>query len=60
MMGAAVEEKVTAAARWLSEQSEKPLHVVRVIKDTFDLSALQACEACALAADIRQNAGSRT
>lgn len=54
------DDRVSAAAGWLAEQSEQPARVVRIIREKFDLSALQACEACALAADIRQNAGART
>ncbi|MEY9100506.1 hypothetical protein ABIA24_003415 [Sinorhizobium fredii] len=50
------EEKVRAAARWLSEQNPVPAHVVNVLKTKFDLKALQACEACKLAQDFRSAA----
>jgi hypothetical protein len=45
--------KVGAAATWLSEQNPVPQHVVNFIKTKFELSALQACEACRLAQAIR-------
>ncbi|RVL87596.1 hypothetical protein CN140_01295 [Sinorhizobium meliloti] len=54
MIGAASDEKVRAAARWLSEQDPAPPHVVNVLKTKFDLKALQACEACKLAQDYRR------
>jgi hypothetical protein len=53
MMDKAVDDKVTAAARWLSEQSETPSHVVRTTKEKFQLSALQTCQALKLASDMR-------
>ncbi|MEY9328264.1 hypothetical protein ABIA20_005298 [Sinorhizobium fredii] len=53
MMSVLADEKVRAAARWLSEQNPVPPHVVNVIKTKFDLKALQACEACKLAQDYR-------
>lgn len=53
MMHIAVDQKVAAAGRWLADQSEKPAHVVRAIKEKFNLSALQACEACKLANSYR-------
>ncbi|WP_369986503.1 hypothetical protein [Sinorhizobium fredii] len=52
-MSVLADEKVRAAARWLSEQNPVPPHVVNVIKTKFDLKALQACEACKLAQDYR-------
>ncbi|RVI69348.1 hypothetical protein CN187_09105 [Sinorhizobium meliloti] len=53
MTVAIAEEKVRAAARWLSEQDPVPPHVVNVLKTKFDLKALQACEACKLASEYR-------
>ncbi|RVO67051.1 hypothetical protein [Sinorhizobium meliloti] len=47
------DEKVRAAATWLSEQHPVPAHVVNVIKAKFALTALQACEACKLAQEFR-------
>lgn len=57
MSGLSSEEKVGAAARWLSEQNPVPPHVVYFIKTKFELSALQACEACRAAQDIRAGKG---
>lgn len=51
---AVCDEKVRAAASWLSEQDPAPTHVVSVIKTKFELSALQACEACKMAHSFRQ------
>ncbi|AWM23425.1 hypothetical protein ABIA14_003041 [Sinorhizobium fredii] len=53
MMNVVADEKVRAAARWLSEQSPVPAHVINFIKTKFELSALQACEACKLAQEYR-------
>ncbi|WP_164497538.1 hypothetical protein [Sinorhizobium medicae] len=54
MTVAVFDEKVRAAARWLSEQNPAPAHVVIVFKTKFELSALQACEACKMAHSFRQ------
>ncbi|MDW9547713.1 hypothetical protein [Sinorhizobium meliloti] len=54
MTVAIAEEKVRAAARWLSEQDPVPPHVVNVLKTKFELKALQVCEACKLAQDYRR------
>ncbi|MEY9782293.1 arsenate reductase-like glutaredoxin family protein [Sinorhizobium fredii] len=56
MIGLPSEEKVRAAATWLSEQNPVPPHVVNVIKTKFDLKALEACEACKLANEFRRAA----
>lgn len=56
MMNVVDDEKVRAAARWLSNQNPVPPHVVNVLKTKFDLKALQACEACKLASDFRRGA----
>lgn len=56
MTVATSDEKVRAAATWLSEQDPVPAHVVNVLKTKFDLKALQACEACKLAQDFRSAA----
>ncbi|RVK59141.1 hypothetical protein [Sinorhizobium meliloti] len=55
MMEAIGEDKVRAAARWLSDQNPVPPHVVNVLKTKFDLKALQACEACKLAQEYRSD-----
>lgn len=54
MMNVVDDEKVRAAARWLSDQNSVPPHVVHVLKTKFDLKALQACEACKLAHEYRR------
>lgn len=46
---AAVEE----AARWLSEQKPEPHPVVPVLRSRFNLMAVEACEACAMAQRFR-------
>ncbi|WP_167333599.1 hypothetical protein [Sinorhizobium arboris] len=56
MMEAIGEDKVRAAARWLSKQNHVPPHVVNILKTKFDLKALQACQACKLAGDYRRGA----
>ncbi|MGR9539371.1 hypothetical protein [Rhizobium leguminosarum] len=47
------EQKVVAAAQWLADQKEPPAMVVPMIRERFSLSALQACDACALAQKYR-------
>jgi hypothetical protein len=44
-----------AAARWLAEQRESPARVISTLKDRFGLTAKEACNACALARQYRQN-----
>lgn len=55
MMNVVADEKVRAAARWLSKQNSVPPHIVNVLKMKFDLKALQACEACKLAQEYRSD-----
>lgn len=47
--------KVTVAAQWLADQQEPPPQAVPTLKERFELSALEACEACKLAHDFRVN-----
>lgn len=47
---------VAAAAEWLVAQTEPPRSPVLALKEQFSLSALQACQAIALAQQIRQAA----
>lgn len=56
MTNVVADEKVRAAATWLSEQNPVPPHVVNVLKSKFELKALQACEACKLAVELRRAA----
>lgn len=44
---------VAQAARWLAEQVEPPRAAVPELKKRFGLSAVQACDAIALAARLR-------
>nr|WP_274845139.1 hypothetical protein [Sinorhizobium meliloti] len=46
---AAVEE----AAHWLADQHPAPKPVIPALRDRFGISALEACEAAALAAKYR-------
>ena len=45
--------KVSAAARWLSEQAVAPSNPIAAIRQRFSLTALQSCEVCRLAQEIR-------
>ncbi|MHC2359045.1 hypothetical protein [Rhizobium leguminosarum] len=47
------EQKVVVAAQWLADQKEPPAMVVPTIRECFSLSALEACNACALAQKYR-------
>lgn len=46
---AAPKDPTIVAARWLAAQPEPPVHVVPTLKERFDLTGLQACQAIALA-----------
>lgn len=48
-------ESVEQAAMWLSEQLPTPHPVLPVIRERFGLTALQGCEALALAQKFRTN-----
>jgi hypothetical protein len=48
------ESSVRSAALWLAAQAEPPRPIVPALKDRFALSAAEACQACALAADLRK------
>ncbi|CAD7044741.1 hypothetical protein REJC140_03861 [Pseudorhizobium endolithicum] len=50
---------VTIAALWLSSQTEPPSDVIQVLRSEFKLTAMQACEACKMAQDLRRLGGSR-
>lgn len=56
-MEISVADKVRAAARWLSEQSPVPPHVVSILKSRFDITAVQAAQACTIANQYRSNGG---
>lgn len=46
---------VEQAAQWLADQNPPPSPVVPVLRQRFNLSPMEACEACALAAQYRTN-----
>ncbi|MDW9582499.1 hypothetical protein GOB17_23045 [Sinorhizobium meliloti] len=46
-------ESVVVAAQWLADQSDPPHPVVPALRGRFGLSALEACEAAALARKLR-------
>jgi hypothetical protein len=48
-------DMVTAAAMWLGEQAIAPQPTIPILRERFDLSTKQACDACALAATMRTN-----
>lgn len=47
--------QVDEAARWLAAQVEPPHPAVPALKSQFDLSAVEACKAIALAQQYRAN-----
>ena len=46
---------VETAAQWLAEQREPPHPVVPALRQRFNLTVPEACEACALAQTYRTN-----
>ncbi|GMB82864.1 hypothetical protein NN6n1_36470 [Shinella zoogloeoides] len=46
------DERTLAAARWLASQVKPLSHAVPVLKERFQLSGLEACQAMALARDL--------
>jgi len=48
-------EAVMQAAQWLSEQNPPPSPVVPALRQRFNMSAMEACEAIKLAGDFRTN-----
>jgi len=47
------EEKVRVAARWLSEQNPVPPRIISILKMKFDVTAVQAAQACTMANQYR-------
>lgn len=45
-----------AAALWLVQQIEPPSLAVPILREKFGLTMLQACQACALASELRRTA----
>ncbi|MDJ1634557.1 hypothetical protein [Rhizobium rhizogenes] len=46
-------DTVVIAAQWLADQKEPPAMAVPVLKEKFNLTAREACEAIRLARDYR-------
>ncbi|MDI7864077.1 hypothetical protein MRS76_19190 [Rhizobiaceae bacterium n13] len=46
---------VTVAAMWLADQHPVPSPAVPLLRSRFNLSATEACEACAMAQRFRTN-----
>lgn len=44
---------VEQAAMWLADQHEEPKPIIVALRERFDLTALQACEAAALSQKFR-------
>lgn len=48
-------ETVIQAAQWLADERQSPQPVIPILRQRFGLTALEACEACALATAFRTN-----
>lgn len=46
-------ESVILAAQWLADERQPPTPIIPAIRARFGLTALEACEACALAQSFR-------
>lgn len=46
---------IEQAAMWLSEQTETPQQVIHLLREKFGITAVEAAQACTLAAQYRQN-----
>lgn len=46
---------IERAAMWLSEQNEPPQQVIHLLRQKFGITAVEAAQACTLAAQYRQN-----
>ncbi len=46
---------IERAAMWLSEQKEPPQQVIHLLRQKFGITAVEAAQACTLAAQYRQN-----
>ena len=44
---------VLGAAQWLATQTPPPEHPIPELRGRFDLSALEACQACEIAGRLR-------
>ena len=48
-------EAVTLAAQWLADEQPPPAGVIPLLRSRFNLTALEATEACAMARRFRIN-----
>lgn len=48
-------DNVIAAAQWLAQRDQHQAAVIPALRREFDLSALEACQACKLASDLRSD-----
>lgn len=48
-------EAVVIAAQWLADERQPPQPIIPHLRTRFALSAVEACEACALAKTFRIN-----
>jgi len=46
-------ESIVLAAQWLADQAQSPRPIVPALKNRFGLSAVEACEAAAMADRFR-------
>lgn len=46
---------IEKAAMWLAEQQETPQQVIHLLREKFGITAVEAAQACTLAAKYRQN-----
>lgn len=50
-------QKVDDAARWLAEQTEARPNLINLLRQKFDITAVQAAHACTMASQYRTNGG---
>ncbi|NKQ73864.1 hypothetical protein C3Y89_26625 [Rhizobium sp. UPM1132] len=48
------QSKINDAARWLASQTETQPNILILLRDKFDISAVQAAKACSLATGFRR------
>lgn len=51
------EEKIKQAALWLASQTEQQPNIIHTLRQKFDITAVQAAQACTVATGLR--AGSK-
>ncbi|PDT47465.1 hypothetical protein CO661_12040 [Sinorhizobium fredii] len=50
-------QKIHDAARWLAEQAEARPNVINLLRQKFDITAVQAAQACTMANQYRSSGG---